>query len=73
MMETSIAEFHTSFYILEIQNIVLNIPHVPILGTSHCDNTKQEAFKCISDFQDLLCHLDYAEQVVASFSHQIKS
>ena len=72
-METSIADFHTSFYITAIQNITFHIPHVRILGTNHCGNTQREAFKRCSANQDVLCCHDYDEIVVASFGHQIRS
>ena len=36
MMEKYIAEFHTSFYISEIQKQVFHLLHVNILGTAHC-------------------------------------
>ena len=71
MMETYIAYFRTSFYIPEIQNLVFHLPHVLILGTNHCGNPRREAFKRRSANQDVLCCRDYAERVVASFSHQI--
>ena len=45
MMETTISNFHTSFYIPEIQNLVFRIPHVQILGTNHCGDYRRTAFK----------------------------
>ena len=45
MMETSIAYFHTSFYIPLIQNLVFHFPHVSILENNHCGNTRRKAFK----------------------------
>ena len=71
-METTISNFHTSFYLPEIQNLVFNIPHVQILGTSHCGDSRQNTFKLSESFQDVLCCRDYTERVVASLSHQIK-
>ena len=44
MMETSILDFHQRFYIPEIQKFSLNLPHIHILGTHHCGNTRQEEF-----------------------------
>ena len=38
-METSISDFHTIFYIPEIKNLVLNLPHVQILGSHQYGNT----------------------------------
>ena len=36
MMETTIYDFHTSFYIPAIQKLAFRLPHVRILGTNHC-------------------------------------
>ena len=44
MMETYIADFHTSFNIPAIKKLSFHLPHVRILGTNHCDNTQREAF-----------------------------
>ena len=44
MMETSIADIHTSLYIPEIQNLAFHLPQVRILGNNYCDNTRREAF-----------------------------
>ena len=73
MMETYSAYFHTSFYIPEIQNITFHLPHVRIIGTNHCGNTRREAFKRCSANQYVLCRRDCSERVVASFAHQIHS
>ena len=73
IMETYIADFYTIFYIPEIQKLAFHLPHVLIIGTNHCGNTRREAFKCLSTKQDVLCCCDYYETVVASFSHQIQS
>ena len=73
MTETTISNFHTSFYITEIQKLAFYIPHVQILGTNNCGDSHQNAFKRRKSFQDVLCLRDYAERVVASFSHQIQS
>ena len=73
MMETYIADFHISFYISEIQKVVFHLPHICILGTNHCGNTRCEAFKGHSAKQDVLSCCDYAEIVVASFAHQMQS
>ena len=45
MMETTISNFHTSFYIPEIQKLAFQIPHVQILGKNHCGDPRQTAFK----------------------------
>ena len=73
MMDTTISEFHTSFYIPAIQKSVFHLPHVRIIGTNHCGETRRTAFKLRESFQDVLCFRDYAERVVASFSNHIKS
>ena len=72
-METSISDFHTSFYIPEIQNQAFHLPLVRILETNHCGNTRCEAFKCCRENKNVLCRRDYDERVVAIFEHQIKS
>ena len=71
-MDISISDFHTSFYIPEIQNIPFQLPHVCILRENHCGNTHPEAFKCCREYQYVLCHRDYAYRVVASFAQQIR-
>ena len=38
MMETTISDFHTSFYIPAIQKLAFHMTHVHILGTNHCGN-----------------------------------
>ena len=71
-METTIYDFHTSFYIPEIQKLAFRIPYVQILGTNHCGDSRRTAFKRRESFQDVLCRRDYVEMSVASFSHQIQ-
>ena len=73
MTATTIYDFHTIFYIPAIQKLAFHLPHVPILGTNHCDAMRHTDFKWRELFQDVLCHRDYDERVVASFAHQIKS
>ena len=73
MMETTISDFHTSFYIPAIQKLAFHLPHVHILGTNHCGELRQTAFKRRELFQDVLCRRDYAERIVASFANQIQS
>ena len=72
-METTISNFHTSFYIQEIQRLEFHIPHVQILGTNHCGESRRTAFKRRKSFQDALCRRDYSERLFASFDHQIQS
>ena len=73
MMETTISDFHTSFYIPAIQKLAFNLPHVRILGTNHCGELQRTDFKRRELFQNILCCRDYAERVVASFADQIQS
>ena len=70
-METTISDFHASFYIPSIQKLAFHLPHVCILVTNHCGAMQRTAFKRRELFQDVLCRRDYAERVVASFAHQI--
>ena len=72
-MDTTIYNLYRSFLIPEIQKLAFHIPHVQILGTNHCVDSRQTAFKHRESFKDVLCCRDYSERVVASFSHQIKS
>ena len=44
-----------------------------ILGKNHYGEMRRRALKRRELFQDILCRLDYAERVVASFSNQIQS
>ena len=73
MMETTISDFHTSFYIPSIKQLVFHLPHVRILRTNHCGELRRTAFKRRELFQDVLCRRDYAERVLASFANQIQS
>ena len=73
MMETYIDDFHTSFYIPKIQKLEFHFPHERILDTNHCGNTRSKALKYLSTKQNVLCRFDYADRVVASFAHQMKS
>ena len=72
-METKIYNFHTSFYIPEIQKLAFHIPHVQILVTNHCGDSHRTVCKRRESFQDVLCRRDYYERGVTSFSHQIQS
>ena len=73
MMETTIYDFHTRFYIPAIHKLAFHLPHVLILGTNHCGKLRRKAFKRRELFQDVQCRRDYAEMLVASFANQIKS
>ena len=50
MMDTTVSNFHTSFYIPEIHKLEFHIPHVQILGTNHCGNSLRTAFKRCEPF-----------------------
>ena len=69
IMETTISDFYTSFYIPAIQKSAFHIPHVRILGTNHCGEMQRTAFKRRDLFQYVLCRCDYAERVVACFAN----
>ena len=73
MMETTISDFRTSFYIPAIQKLAFHLPHVRIIGTNHCGEIRRTAFKRHELFQDVLYPRDYSERVVVSFSNQIES
>ena len=73
MTETTIPDFHTSFYIPAIQKLAFHLPQVRILGTNHCGKIRRKVFKGRELFQCILCLRDYTERVVASFANQIKS
>ena len=73
MTETTISDFHTSFYIPAIQKLASHLPHVRILGTNHYGEMRRTAFKQRELFQDVLCCRGYSERVVASFANQIQS
>ena len=60
-------------HIPDIQKLAFRIPRVQILGTSHCGDSRQNAFKCRKSFQDVLCCRDYDERLVSSFTNQIQS
>ena len=72
-METTISDFHTSFYIPVIQKLDFHLLYVRILGTNHCGKMQRTALKQRELLQYVLCRRDYSERVVASFANQIKS
>ena len=73
MTETTVSDFHTSFYITAIQKLAFHLPHVRILGTNHCGVIQHTAFKQRELSQYFLCSRDYSERVVASFDNKIQS
>ena len=68
MMQTNITNFHTSFHIPAINKLAFHIPHVKILGTNHCGDSRQTSFKHCEYYQDMLCFHHCSERVVAIFS-----
>ena len=72
-METTISDCHTSFNIPDIQRLDFHLSHVHILVTNICDKLQHTVFKHRELFRDILCRRDYADRVVAIFSHQIQS
>ena len=73
MMEKTISNFYTSFYFPEIQKLAFHIPHVQIMGTSHCGDSHKKPFKLSESFQDVLCRHEYDDNLVSSISNQILS
>ena len=72
-METTISNFHTSFYIPEIQKLAFHITHVKILGKNHCGEYRQTVFIRRLSFQYVLRRCRYVERLFASFDHKIQS
>ena len=72
MMETTISNFHTSFYVTSIQKLEFRIPHVQILATNHCGYSCQSGFKRWKSVKAVLCGRGYAERLVASSAHKIQ-
>ena len=73
MTETTISNFHTSFYISAIQKLAFHIPHIQIFVTNHCGDSRWNVFKRRESFQYVLYCCNYDERVVASSPHQIQS
>ena len=73
MMEKTISNVNTRFFIPAIQKLAFHITCIQILGTNHCDESRRTSFKRRESFQDVLCFRGYAERVVASFPNQIQS
>ena len=72
MIETTISDFHTSFYIPAIRKYAFHLPHMRILGTNHCGKIQHIAFKRRELSQYFLCRHNYDDMVVTSFAHQIQ-
>ena len=73
MMDKTISDFHTCFFIPDIQKLAFNQPYVHILGTNHYGEMRRTAFKRRELFQDVLYRRDYADMLVSSFANQIQS
>ena len=73
MIEATVSDSRTSFYIPSIQKLAFYLPHVCIQGTNHCGEIIRIDFKRRELFQDILCCQYYDERLVARFSHQIQS
>ena len=73
MMEKIVSDFHTSFYIPDIQKLDFHLPHVHILGKNNCSEMQCTALKRRGLFQYVLCRCDYAERVVSSLANKIQS
>ena len=73
MMEKTISDFHTNFYIPAIQKLDSHLSHVRILGTNHSGEMQHTAFKRHKLFQDVLCRCDYSERMVSNFANKIQS
>ena len=73
LMETTISDFYTRFYIPAIQKLAFHLSHVRIFGTNQCGEMRRTASKRRELFQDVLCHCAYADRSVAKFTNKIKS
>ena len=73
MMETTISDFHASFYIPAIHKLAFHQPHVHILGTNNCGEMRRTAFKRRELLQYVICCRDYSKRVVARSANQIQS
>ena len=73
MIEATVSDSRTSFYIPAFQKLAFQLPHVRILSTNHWGEMRHTVFKRRELFQDVLCCLDYSERVVVSFPNQIQS
>ena len=69
IMETTISDFCTSFYIPSIQRLAFHLPLLCILGTHHCGELQHTDLKHCGLFQDLLCHHGYAERLFTRFAN----
>ena len=54
IMDSSIVNFLQQLYIPSIHKLAFQFPHLHNIGTHHCGNTSQEAFKRCTVYQDVL-------------------
>ena len=66
-------DFYQYLYITTIKKLAVHLPHLKIIGTHHCGNTRQGEFKSRPNFQDVLYRYNNEERVVAIFANQIQS
>ena len=71
MMEKTISDFNTSFYMPAFQKLAFHLSHVRILGTNHCGEMQCTSFKRRELFQDDLCRRAYFERLVEIFAYKI--
>ena len=73
-METDIATFHKEHYEPLIYRLGFHLPHVQMLGTNHCAKLSRKAFESrVSEFFDLFCGRDYADQFVLKADVEVQS
>ena len=65
MTETTISDFHTSFYIPAIQKLAFHLP----LSTNHCGEMRRTALKQHELFQDV--PMQYLLYIQIYFRHSI--
>ena len=53
MTETTIFEFHNRYYIIAIQKLAFDLPHVRILGTNHCGECDAQPSNNVNYFKML--------------------
>ena len=54
-MEKTFSNFHTSFFIPEIQKLEFHIPHIQILGTNHCGDSFKLCLNATNHFN--MCYV----------------
>ena len=64
MMETTIYDFYSSFYIPAIQKVAFQLPHVCTLGKNHYDAMRHTVIQLRELIQDVLCCLGGTQSYV---------